>query len=105
MKVDDKLVERLAHLSRLEFDAKSKIKMKSDFEKILGFVDKLENVDTSSTEPLVYMSEEKNVLRKDVVKGQVSQESALKNAASVATTILSTDCVINNLRVEDESDR
>jgi chaperonin GroEL len=31
-------------------------------------------------------------------------KSALRNAASVATTILSTDCVINNLRV-DESNR
>ena len=37
MKVDDKLVERLAHLSRLEFDAKSKIKMKSDFGKNTRF--------------------------------------------------------------------
>ena len=94
MKVDDKLVERLAHLSRLEFDAKSKIKMKSDFEKILGFVDKLENVDTSSTEPLVYMSEEKNVLRKDVVKGQVSQESALKNAGGKDTAYIRVPKVI-----------
>ena len=32
-------------------------------------------------------------------------KSALKNAASVATTILSTDCVINNLRIGDESNR
>ena len=32
-------------------------------------------------------------------------KSALKHAASVATTILSTDCVINNLRVGDESSR
>ena len=94
MKVDDKLVERLAHLSRLEFDEKSKIKMKSDFEKILGFVDKLENVDTSSTEPLVYMSEEINVLRKDVVKGQVSQESALKNAGGKDTDYIRVPKVI-----------
>jgi len=31
-------------------------------------------------------------------------KSALRNAASVATTILSTDCVINNLRA-NEGDR
>ena len=30
-------------------------------------------------------------------------KSALKNAASVATTILSTDCVINNLRIDEGS--
>ena len=30
-------------------------------------------------------------------------KSALTNAASVATTILSTDCVINNIRVDESS--
>jgi len=30
-------------------------------------------------------------------------KSALQNAASVATTILSTDCVINNIRVDESS--
>ena len=63
MKVDDKLVERLAHLSRLEFADEAKTKMKSDFEKILHFVEKLEEVDTDGVEPLVYMSSETNVLR------------------------------------------
>ena len=30
-------------------------------------------------------------------------KSALQNAASVASTILSTDCVINNIRVNEGS--
>ena len=80
MKVDDKLVEHLAHLSRLELDEKSREKMKFDFEKILDFVTKLEEVDTSGVDPLVYMSKETNVLREDEVKGMVSQKEALQNA-------------------------
>ena len=48
MKVDDKLVEHLAHLSRLELDETSREKMKFDFKKILDFVTKLEEVDTAS---------------------------------------------------------
>ena len=80
MKVDDKLVEHLAHLSRLEFDDVSKEKMKFDFEKILDFVTKLDEVDTKGVEPLVYMSAETNVLREDKVKGEVSQKDALQNA-------------------------
>ena len=40
------------------------------------------------------MSEEKNVLRKDVVKGQVSQESALKNAGSKDTDYIRVPKVI-----------
>lgn len=94
MKVNDKLVERLAHLSRLEFDAEAKIKMKSDFEKILDFVDQLESVDTDGIEPLVYMSNETNVLRVDKVKGEVSQQDALKNAGGKDTDYIRVPKVI-----------
>jgi len=80
MKVNNKLVEHLAHLSRLDFDDDSKEKMKFDFEKILDFVDKLEEVDTDNVEPLSYMSSELNVLREDKVEQMLTQEQALKNA-------------------------
>tara|TARA_Y100000589_G_scaffold32509_1_gene27149 strand:+ start:798 stop:1091 length:294 start_codon:yes stop_codon:yes gene_type:complete len=80
MKVNNKLVEHLAHLSRLDFDDDSKEKMKFDFEKILDFVAKLEEVDTDNVEPLSYMSSELNVLREDKVKQELTQEQALQNA-------------------------
>ena len=81
MKVDDKLVMHLAHLSRLEFDEAAAGKMKSDFEKMLDFVAQLEKVDTTGVEPLAYMSDEMNVLRTDEVKGEVKQVEALMNAS------------------------
>ena len=80
MKVDNKLVEHLTHLSRLDFDDDSKEKMKFDFEKMLDFVAKLEEVDTDNVEPLSYMSSELNVLREDKVEQALTQEQALKNA-------------------------
>ena len=80
MKVNNKLVEHLAHLSRLDFDDNSKEKMKFDFEKMLDFVAKLEEVDTDNVEPLSYMSSELNVLREDKVEQVLTQEQALKNA-------------------------
>ena len=80
MKVSNKLVEHLAHLSRLDFDEDSKEKMKFDFEKMLDFVAKLEEVDTANVEPLLYMSSELNVLREDKVEQVLTQEQALKNA-------------------------
>ena len=80
MKVNNKLVEHLAHLSRLDFDDDSKEKMKFDFEKMLDFVAKLEKVDTTNVEPLSYMSSELNVLREDKVEQILSQEQALQNA-------------------------
>ena len=80
MKVNNKLVEHLAHLSRLDFGGVSKEKMKFDFEKMIDFVAKLEKVDTTNVEPLSYMSSELNVLREDKVEQILSQEQALQNA-------------------------
>jgi chaperonin GroEL len=45
-----------------------------------------------------------NMIKSGIIDPLLVTKSALKNAASVATTILSTDCVINNLRI-DESGR
>jgi len=45
-----------------------------------------------------------NMIKSGIIDPLLVTKSALKNAASVAATILSTDCVINNLRV-DESNR
>ena len=80
MRVNNKLVEHLAHLSRLDFDDDSKEKMKFDFEKMLDFVAKLEELDTANVEPLSYMSSELNVLRDDKVEQVLTQEQALQNA-------------------------
>ena len=45
-----------------------------------------------------------NMIKSGIIDPLLVTKSALRNAASVATTILSTDCVINNLRI-DESNR
>jgi aspartyl-tRNA(Asn)/glutamyl-tRNA(Gln) amidotransferase subunit C len=54
--------------------------MKADLEKMIAFVDKLNEIDTEGIDPLIYMSEEINVLREDKVTEETSQEDALKNA-------------------------
>jgi len=78
--IDDKLVADLSRLAKLKFDASKAEKMKGDLDKIIGFVDKLSELDTAGIEPLIYLSEEVNVLRTDEIANEVSQESALKNA-------------------------
>ena len=80
MEVNNKLIQDLSRLAKLKFDEKSARKMKRDLNKIIGFVDKLSEIDTEGVEPLIYLSEEVNVLRKDEVSNEVSQENALKNA-------------------------
>jgi chaperonin GroEL len=44
-----------------------------------------------------------NMIKAGIIDPLLVTKSALVNAASVATTILSTDCVINNLRINESS--
>lgn len=80
MVVNDALIEKLAHLSRLEFNSKEKNEIKNDLQKMIAFVEKLNELDISGVDPLLHMTDEVNVLREDEVKGSVSREEALKNA-------------------------
>ena len=80
MEVNDALVDKLANLARLKFDASEKEEIKKDLQKMIAFVEKLNELDTTGVEPLLHMSDEVNVLREDEVKGSISREDALKNA-------------------------
>ena len=80
MEITNKLIQDIAALAKLEFDEQSAEQMKADLEKIIGFVDKLNEIDTEGVDPLIYLSEEVNVLREDEIKAVVSQVEALKNA-------------------------
>lgn len=80
IKVDNKLITSLSKLAKLKFDKKASEKIKSDLDAILGFVDSISNVNTDGIEPLIYISQEINVLRDDEISSKVSQKDALKNA-------------------------
>jgi len=81
MKVNDALVEKIAHLARLKFNDPEKESIKNDLQKMIRFVEKLNELDTTGVEPLLHMSHQVNVLREDVVNGSISREEGLKNAA------------------------
>ena len=80
MEVNDDLINNLAQLAKLEFNDAEKDEIKSDLQKMIAFIDKLNELDTIGVEPLLHMSENVNVLREDEVKGSISREDALKNA-------------------------
>jgi aspartyl-tRNA(Asn)/glutamyl-tRNA(Gln) amidotransferase subunit C len=56
--------------------------IKADLGRIIVFCDKLREVNTEGVEPLIYMNNEQNVLREDVVKSGMNKSDALKNAPS-----------------------
>lgn len=80
MEVNDALAAKLAHLSRLDFTEAEKEEIKKDLQRMIGFVEKLNELDLQGVQPLLFMSDEVNVLREDEVRGSVSREDALKNA-------------------------
>lgn len=80
MKIDRTLLDKIAHLARLEFDEKDADKMMKDMTNIVTWVEKLGEVDTANVEPLTTMSLEVNAIREDEVKPHLSHEEALKNA-------------------------
>ena len=80
MNVNDEMVDKIANLARLEFNSEEKKDIKSDLQQMIGFIDKLNELDTTGVEPLLHMSENINVLREDEVSGTISREEAFKNA-------------------------
>jgi aspartyl-tRNA(Asn)/glutamyl-tRNA(Gln) amidotransferase subunit C len=80
MKISEETVDHIAHLARLEFEGEKKTAIKADLERIVDFMDKLQEVETGDVEPLIYMTEEVNRLRDDEPKVTLTQEEALKNA-------------------------
>lgn len=95
MQVNDELVAQLAHLARLDFEANEKEAIKADLQKILGFCEKLNEVDTEGVEPLIYMTDDTNVLRNDEVKGHLTKEEALLNAPAKDSDYFRAPKVIN----------
>lgn len=80
MKISYEIVDHIAHLSRLEFLGEEKDAIKVDLEKIIGFMGKLNELNTDQIEPLIFISNEQNRLRDDIPSITISHQEALKNA-------------------------
>ncbi len=79
MNIDDKLIDHLSNLAKLSFEGQSREALKQDLKKIIGFMDQLNTLNTDHVEPLVFMTDEVNRLRKDESSVEISKMDALKN--------------------------
>jgi aspartyl-tRNA(Asn)/glutamyl-tRNA(Gln) amidotransferase subunit C len=80
MEVNDALIDNLSNLARLEFNREEKNELKQDLQRMIHFVEKLNELDTTGVEPLLHMSADINVLREDRLQGSTSRKEALLNA-------------------------
>ncbi|MBL0046912.1 MAG: Asp-tRNA(Asn)/Glu-tRNA(Gln) amidotransferase subunit GatC [Bacteroidetes bacterium] len=79
-RINNETIDKIAHLARLEFENEAKVEIAKDMNRMLDFVDKLNELNTDNVEPLIYMSKEVNVLRTDEVHQDITQKDALRNA-------------------------
>jgi aspartyl-tRNA(Asn)/glutamyl-tRNA(Gln) amidotransferase subunit C len=83
MKIDDATLDRIAELAKLDYsDPAARQAVLADMEKVITFVEKLNEVDTEGVEPLIFMTDEADVLRDDVVEQTaiVRKAEALMNS-------------------------
>lgn len=80
MSVTKKDVEYIAELAKLKFDEKELNDLTGDMNKILAYMEKLNEIDTTNVEPLSHPIENENVFREDELKTSIGREEALKNA-------------------------
>ena len=73
-------VKDVAKLSRLALDDEHLSRLTSQLESILGYIDKLNEVDTTGIEPMAHALPLHNVLREDVVEPSLPLEKVLQNA-------------------------
>ncbi len=73
-------VKHVAKLAELEIGQKEIEKITSQLDKILDYVAEVSKVDTEGITPISHILDIKNVLREDVPKKSITQESALENA-------------------------
>jgi len=75
-------VDKIAKLAKLEFAHEEKVKLQTDLNKILEYIDQLNELDLDNIDPLENINETENVLRMDIEEKWLSNEEALKNAPS-----------------------
>lgn len=73
-------VEHVAWLAHIELSNKEKILFTEQFNEILEYFKKIDEVDTKGIEPTYHVLDLKNVFRKDKVTASLSTKDALNNA-------------------------
>ena len=77
-------VKYVAHLARLGLTPAEEEKLGAQLGQILGYIEKLNQLDVSNVEPTAHAVPLVNVTRPDEVRPSISNEEALRNAPAQA---------------------
>lgn len=79
-KIDDKQVRNVAKLARLDLSDSEITRFSRELSSILGYIEKLNELETNNVEPLAHCLPVHNVLRKDRIIQSLDNDKALANA-------------------------
>lgn len=88
-------VSHVADLARLEFDESQLENFTSQLDKIVDFVDQLNEVDTKDVAPTTHISSAINVFREDVPVKDISRQDLLKNVPEQADGLIRVPTIID----------
>ncbi len=80
IKITDEKMEYISILAKLELTKQEKEQAKEDMTKMLGYFDRLNELDTEGVEPLSHIFPVNNVFREDEITNGNEQEAILANA-------------------------
>lgn len=80
MKITSDQVEHVANLARLNLTEEEKIKFTKEMKEIIGFANKLNELDTKGIEPSAHVIPMNNVFREDKVEPSYDREKIISNA-------------------------
>lgn len=80
MEITSEMIDDVAALAKLNLTEAEKIQAKQDLEQILGYMEKIQELDTDTTEPLMYVLPQRNVFREDIEEPSTERELILSNA-------------------------
>lgn len=77
-------IKYVAHLARLALTPEEEQKIGAQLSQVLGYIEKLKEVEVSNVEPTAHAFPLVNVTRPDEVRSSLSNDEALRNAPSAA---------------------
>ena len=78
--INDETIDYVGILAKLELSPEEKEAAKKDMGRMLDYIDKLNELDTSGVEPMSHVFPVHNVFREDVVTNGDDREEILANA-------------------------
>jgi len=78
LSIDD--IKKVAKLARIEFSEDELQQFTTQLDSIIGYIEKMNELDTDAIPPTSHVVDVKNVMREDEVRESLPREESIKNA-------------------------